>query len=36
MIHHPAKDRTEGEPFDDFVIRAGYIGKIQAGREFDD
>ena len=34
MIHHYAKDRMEGEPFGDFVIRAGYINEVRAGKEF--
>ena len=36
MIQQYATDRQEGEPFGDFVIRAGYIGETKAGREFYD
>lgn len=34
MIHRYAKERTKGEPFGDFVIRAGYIKEVRAGKEF--
>jgi len=36
IIHHYATDRQDGEPFGDFVIRAGYIDETRAGREFYD
>lgn len=31
-----AKDRTEGEHFGDFVIRAGYVPEVKEGRFFND
>ncbi len=34
MIQHYAKERQSNEPFGDFVIRAGYIAEVRAGREF--
>ncbi|MFW5969165.1 MAG: assimilatory sulfite reductase (NADPH) hemoprotein subunit [Halofilum sp. (in: g-proteobacteria)] len=34
MIDHYAKERQDGEPFGDFVIRAGYIHATTAGRNF--
>jgi len=36
MIHHYARERDEGEPFGDFVIRAGYVKAVEAGRDFYD
>ena len=36
MIHRYARERREGEPFGDFVIRAGYVAEVKAGREFND
>jgi len=29
-----AAERTAGEPFGDFVIRAGYVREIRSGRAF--
>ncbi len=34
MIQRYAAERKAGEPFGDFVIRAGYIAEVKAGREF--
>jgi sulfite reductase (NADPH) hemoprotein beta-component len=34
MIDHYAQEREAGEPFGDFVIRAGYIHATTAGRNF--
>lgn len=34
MIRHYAQERDAGEPFGDFVIRAGYIVEVRDGREF--
>ena len=34
MIERYAKERTEGERFGDFVIRAGIVAETRAGREF--
>lgn len=34
MLHHYARERQEGEPFGDFVVRAGYVAEVKAGREF--
>jgi sulfite reductase (NADPH) hemoprotein beta-component len=34
MIGHYAKEREDGEPFGDFVIRAGYVHATTAGRDF--
>ncbi len=34
MVRHYAQARREGEPFGDFVIRAGYVPAVRAGREF--
>ena len=31
---HYARDRLEDEPFGDFVIRAGYVKEVKAGRDF--
>ncbi len=36
MIHRYAQERTQGEPFGDFVIRAGYVKEVVKGREFHD
>jgi len=36
LIAAYAKDRNDGEPFGDFVIRAGYIKETTAGRHFHD
>ncbi len=34
MIAHYARERQDGEPFGDFVIRAGYVQATTAGRNF--
>jgi len=34
LMAHYARERWAGEPFGDFVIRAGYVSAIKAGREF--
>ena len=34
MLGHYARDRLENEPFGDFVIRAGYVKEVKAGRDF--
>lgn len=34
MIGQYAKEREDGEPFGDFVIRAGYVHATTAGRNF--
>jgi len=34
LIERYAKERTEGERFGDFVIRAGIVAETKAGREF--
>jgi sulfite reductase (NADPH) hemoprotein beta-component len=34
MIHRYAAERQPGEPFGDFVIRAGYVKAVAAGKEF--
>jgi sulfite reductase (NADPH) hemoprotein beta-component len=36
MLQRYGKERTEGEPFGDFVIRAGYVPEVTAGRHFND
>ena len=36
IIEHYANERTAGEHFGDFVIRAGYVQAVRAGREFHD
>ncbi len=36
MLHRYARERTRGEPFGDFVIRAGYVPEVTAGRHFKD
>jgi sulfite reductase (NADPH) hemoprotein beta-component len=33
-LGHFARDRIENEPFGDFVIRAGYVKEVKAGRDF--
>jgi sulfite reductase (NADPH) hemoprotein beta-component len=33
-LGHYARDRRDGEPFGDFVIRAGYVKEVRSGREF--
>src|SRR5690606_8134351 len=34
ILHRYARERTAGEPFGDFVIRAGYVAEVKQGREF--
>lgn len=34
MIHRYAKERNKGEPFGDFVIRAGYVKEVLQGKDF--
>lgn len=34
IIHRYAEERTPGEHFGDFVIRAGYVRHVRSGREF--
>jgi sulfite reductase (NADPH) hemoprotein beta-component len=34
LFHHYAQERKPGERFGDFVIRAGYVREVKAGREF--
>ncbi|BAW80677.1 sulfite reductase (NADPH) hemoprotein subunit beta [Candidatus Nitrosoglobus terrae] len=34
ILAHYAQDRQKGEHFGDFVIRAGYVDEVKAGREF--
>jgi sulfite reductase (NADPH) hemoprotein beta-component len=34
LLEHYAQERHPGEPFGDFVIRAGYVDEVKAGREF--
>jgi sulfite reductase (NADPH) hemoprotein beta-component len=36
MFRRYAREREDGEPFGDFVIRAGYVPEVKAGREFND
>jgi sulfite reductase (NADPH) hemoprotein beta-component len=36
LIHHYARERTTGERFGDFVIRAGYVKATQQGKDFHD
>lgn len=36
VLGHYARDRAAGEHFGDFVIRAGYVPEVKAGREFND
>lgn len=36
IITRYAKERTAGEPFGDFVIRAGYVPEVKEGRHFND
>ncbi len=36
LIHHYARERTTGERFGDFVIRAGYVKATQHGKDFHD
>jgi sulfite reductase (NADPH) hemoprotein beta-component len=34
ILEHYAHERTRGEHFGDFVVRAGYVRAVRAGREF--
>src|SRR5699024_2700700 len=34
MLFHYAKERLENEHFGDFVIRTGYVDKIETGLDF--
>jgi sulfite reductase (NADPH) hemoprotein beta-component len=34
ILDHYSRERQEGEHFGDFVIRAGYVDEVRAGREF--
>lgn len=34
IIHRYAKERNQGEKFGDFVVRAGYVKAVLAGKEF--
>lgn len=34
LLEHYARERQENEHFGDFVIRAGYVDEVRAGREF--
>lgn len=34
LLQHYAQERVTGEPFGDFVIRAGYVAEVTAGRDF--
>ncbi|MES2708538.1 MAG: NADPH-dependent assimilatory sulfite reductase hemoprotein subunit [Verrucomicrobiota bacterium] len=34
ILHHYAKERTEGEHFGDFVIRSGYVAATAQGNDF--
>ena len=36
LLGHYARDRQPDEPFGDFVIRAGYVPEVTAGRHFND
>jgi sulfite reductase (NADPH) hemoprotein beta-component len=36
ILDHYSRERQEGEHFGDFVIRAGYVDEVRAGREFHD
>jgi len=36
MIHRYAQERNPGEPFGDFVIRAGYVTEVKTGRGFNE
>ncbi|MFT4048220.1 MAG: NADPH-dependent assimilatory sulfite reductase hemoprotein subunit [Solirubrobacterales bacterium] len=36
VIGHYAKERTSGERFGDFAIRAGYVDEVTEGRRFND
>ncbi|KFI22933.1 assimilatory sulfite reductase (NADPH) hemoprotein subunit [Nitrosococcus oceani] len=34
LFEHYARERQQGEHFGDFVVRAGYVDEVRAGREF--
>jgi sulfite reductase (NADPH) hemoprotein beta-component len=34
ILHHYARDRNPGERFGDFVIKAGYVKEVFAGKDF--
>jgi sulfite reductase (NADPH) hemoprotein beta-component len=36
VLGHYARERTEGEHFGDFAIRAGYVAEVLEGRHFND
>jgi sulfite reductase (NADPH) hemoprotein beta-component len=36
VLGHYARERTEGEHFGDFAIRAGYVAEVTEGRRFND
>jgi sulfite reductase (NADPH) hemoprotein beta-component len=36
LLRAYAAERTPGEPFGDFAIRAGYVREVRAGRAFND
>jgi sulfite reductase (NADPH) hemoprotein beta-component len=36
IIQRYAQERDDGEHFGDFVVRAGYVCAVKAGREFHD
>lgn len=36
LLGHYARDRTPGEHFGDFAIRAGYVAEVKEGRYFND
>lgn len=36
LLHQYARERLDGEPFGDFVIRAGHVPEVTAGRYFND
>jgi sulfite reductase (NADPH) hemoprotein beta-component len=36
VLGHYARERTTGEHFGDFAIRAGYVAEVKEGRHFND
>ncbi len=34
ILHHYARERTPGERFGDFVVRAGYVQAVASGKDF--
>jgi sulfite reductase (NADPH) hemoprotein beta-component len=36
LFHQYAGERSAGEPFGDFVIRAGHVPEVTAGRDFNE